>query len=86
MTDALELFTIPEAANILKVPEGWLRKKVSARVVVCTRLGKHVRFTHDQLLELIAANESPVEATAVQSNGLSPRARRLRISTALPES
>lgn len=40
-----EVFTIAEAARILRVPEGWLRKKVTAGFVPHTRLGKHVRFT-----------------------------------------
>ena len=77
MNDApIELFTIREAARLLSVPEGWLRKRVSARGVPHTRLGKHVRFTADQLDQLVALGESPVATTHSSSSGLSPRARR----------
>lgn len=64
MNDApIELFTIVEAARLLSLPEGWLRKRVSARSVPHTRLGKHVRFTADQIHQLIAQGETPVAMT-----------------------
>lgn len=72
-----ELFTISEAAVLLHVPEGWLRKKVSAQSVPHTRLGKHVRFTRDHLEQIVRAGESiaaPLSSTT--SNGVSSRARR----------
>jgi len=75
---AVELYTIPEAADVLRVPEGWLRKKVTAGAVPHARLGKHVRFTSDHLRRIIAAGD--VEArptTIVDRRGLSPRARRV---------
>jgi excisionase family DNA binding protein len=75
---AVELFTIPEAAEVLRVPEGWLRKKVTAGVVPHTRLGKHVRFTAEHLRQIIAAGDvEPTVALAVGAHGLSPRARRV---------
>ncbi|MEV2279491.1 helix-turn-helix domain-containing protein [Nocardiopsis sp. NPDC049922] len=46
------LLTIPEAARVLAVPESWLRERVRLRRVPHRRLGKHVRFTA-QDLELI---------------------------------
>lgn len=74
----VRLFTISEAAALLNVPEGWLRKKVSAREVPHTRLGKHVRFTPEHLRDVITAGDSGgdrSEATAPR-RGLSQRSRR----------
>jgi excisionase family DNA binding protein len=76
MTGGLELFTIVEAAELLRVPEGWLRKRVSAHAVPHTRLGKHVRFTAEQLREITAKAELQPVSVPSNTNGLSPRARR----------
>ncbi|MFG3340583.1 helix-turn-helix domain-containing protein [Glycomyces sp. NPDC048151] len=54
------LLDIPAAAEWLNVPEGWLRKKVSAGDVQCTRLGKHVRFDADDLAAIVADGKQPV--------------------------
>lgn len=54
------LLTIGEAAEYLNVPARWMQDAVQQRRVRCTRIGKHVRFTQDHLLELIAAGEQPV--------------------------
>lgn len=79
-TDQLSpVYTIVEAARLLRVPEGWLRKKVTARAVPHTRLGKHVRFTADHLRQIITTGEqTPITVPATVSAGLSPRARRPR--------
>lgn len=77
METSVELFTITEAARLLRVPESWLRKRVSGRSVPHTRLGKHVRFTNDHLLLIVADGESDVASPTPSSrNGLSMRARR----------
>ena len=73
---AAQLFTISEASVLLHVPEGWLRKKVSAQSVPHTRLGKHVRFTHDHLQRIVGAGERSTAAAAERTNGVSARARR----------
>lgn len=71
------LYTIAEAAALLHVPEGWLRKKVTAGAVPHTRLGKHVRFTVDHLRRIIVAGEvEPSGPPARVGQGLSPRALR----------
>jgi excisionase family DNA binding protein len=73
----VRLFTISEAAALLNVPEGWLRKKVSAREVPHTRLGKHVRFTSGHLCEVIAAGESTsCPSTPASGGNLTQRPRR----------
>ncbi len=69
------LLGIAEAAALLNVPESWLRKKVSARLVPYTRLGRHVRFTAEHLDQIVAAGEQRTLA-AVADQGVSRRARR----------
>jgi excisionase family DNA binding protein len=54
------LLTMTEAAGYLNVSVRWLQDAVQRRQVRCTRIGKHVRFTREYLLELIAAGEQPV--------------------------
>lgn len=47
------LHTPAEAAELLKVPESWLRKKVAARLIPCTFLGKHLRFSDEDLTKIV---------------------------------
>lgn len=47
------LMSIPEAAQVLAVPESWLREKVRLRRVPHRRLGKHVRFTAQDLEHIV---------------------------------
>lgn len=39
------LFSPAEAAALLAVPESWLRRKAGRRLIPCTFLGKHLRFS-----------------------------------------
>lgn len=71
-----EVFTIVEAARLLRVPEGWLRKKVTAGLVPHTRLGKHVRFTTSHLAQILADGEPVPCSDASSRSGVSPKARR----------
>lgn len=52
---APQLYTPAEAAKLLKVPESWLRKKAAARLIPCTFLGKHLRFSDDDLKTIVQA-------------------------------
>jgi excisionase family DNA binding protein len=79
---SLVLYTIPEAAAILRVPEGWLRKKVTAGLVPHSRLGKHVRFSDEHLRQIVVNGSVEAAPTAQSPSGLSPRARRT--ATTLP--
>jgi len=54
------LLDVIEAAAALKIPEHSLRKKVAARQVPFTRIGKHVRFAPHHLDAIIAAGEQAV--------------------------
>ncbi|MFI6320997.1 helix-turn-helix domain-containing protein [Nonomuraea sp. NPDC050556] len=51
--------TFKQAAERLNVPESWLREKVAKRQIPHTRLGKHVRFTEDDLEEILRAARQP---------------------------
>ncbi len=46
---------------MLQVRESWLRKKASARVIPCTFIGKHLRFSDQDVAAIIAAgSKQPV--------------------------
>ncbi len=68
------LLTVEQAAALLAVPPSWLKQRVAAHAIACTRLGRHVRFTHEQLTALIAASEQPVAPAPM--TGLTRRSRR----------
>lgn len=51
----VRLHTPAEAAAMLQVRESWLRKKASARVIPCTFIGKHLRFSDQDITAIIAA-------------------------------
>jgi excisionase family DNA binding protein len=48
------LFTPAQAAELLQVPESWLRRRAARRLVPCTFLGKHLRFSRADLNQSIA--------------------------------
>ena len=52
-----ELHTVAETAQILKVRESWLKTKATARLVPCTFVGKHLRFSDDDIAEIMRAGE-----------------------------
>ncbi|MGP4112607.1 helix-turn-helix domain-containing protein [Streptomyces sp. 4N509B] len=47
------LFTADQAAARLRIPPSWLRKKAAQGEIPHTRIGRHVRFSPDDLTELI---------------------------------
>ena len=49
-----QLHTPAEAAQILKVRESWLRTKATARAIPCTFVGKHLRFSDDDIAEIMS--------------------------------
>jgi hypothetical protein len=54
-----QLHTVAETAEILKVPESWLKVKATARVIPCTFIGKHLRFSDQDISAIIAAGARP---------------------------
>ncbi|MFC9669946.1 helix-turn-helix domain-containing protein [Streptomyces sp. NPDC056949] len=58
-----QLFTAEQAASMLQVPPSWLRKKAAAGAISHTRIGRHLRFSTDDLHRLIDAGQcGPAEA------------------------
>jgi excisionase family DNA binding protein len=55
MDMAGELHTVAEAAEILKVRESWLKTKAAARLIPCTFVGKHLRFSDSDIAEIMQA-------------------------------
>lgn len=47
------LHTPAAAAQLLSVPESWLRRKAGLRLIPCTFLGKHLRFSDADLAAII---------------------------------
>jgi hypothetical protein len=50
-----QLYTAAEAAGILKVRESWLKTKAAVRLTPCTFIGKHLRFSDDDIAEIMKA-------------------------------
>jgi excisionase family DNA binding protein len=46
------LYTPAEAAERLSMPESWLRRKAGQRLIPCTKLGKHLRFSPADLAQI----------------------------------
>ena len=56
------LFTPAQAAAQLQVRESWLRRRAARRAVPCTFLGKHLRFSQDDIKQIAAAAAQPPNA------------------------
>ncbi|WP_225993967.1 helix-turn-helix domain-containing protein [Actinomadura rudentiformis] len=51
--DELRVYTPSEAARVLKIPESWLRKKAASRAIPCTFIGRHLRFSENDLTQIV---------------------------------
>ena len=73
--DRLPLRTPAQAAQLLAVPESWLRRKAAARVIPCTFLGRHLRFSPADLVAIAAAGARSTNTAAarVHRRGRRPR-------------
>ncbi|MGX7829028.1 helix-turn-helix domain-containing protein [Actinokineospora sp. 24-640] len=57
------LLTAEQAAARLQLRPSWLRRKAAARVIPCRYVGKHLRFTHSDVVaiaEQFASTPRPV--------------------------
>ncbi len=54
-----QLHTAAEAAGILKVRESWLKTKAAGRLIPCTFIGKHLRFSDDDIAHIMTAGACP---------------------------
>lgn len=71
------LFTPAQAADLLQVPESWLRRRAARRLVPCTFLGKHLRFSRANLNQIIAEAVRPAASArrSASDTGAVPRRR-----------
>ena len=60
------LLTTSEAARRLHVSTSWLKKQVAAGKVPHTRLGRSVRFSAGQLLEIVQIGERRADTMLVR--------------------
>lgn len=63
------LFTPAQAADLLQVRESWLRRRAAGRLVPCTFLGKHLRFSRANLEQIAADAARPATTTQPTSRG-----------------
>jgi len=54
------------AADIFSIPESWLRRKAGRREIPCTFVGKHLRFSDDDL-HVIAQSGARAAQTSTRS-------------------
>ena len=55
--NVVRLFTIKEAAEVLRIPISWLYERTRRNAIPHRRIGKYVRFTQDDLKEIISSGE-----------------------------
>jgi excisionase family DNA binding protein len=59
VTDGVDrLLTAGEVAELLAVPERWVREHSRAQHLPCVRLGRYVRFRREAVLAYIEAQEA----------------------------
>jgi excisionase family DNA binding protein len=56
-------YTPEQAADLLNVPAAWLRRAAGQGRIPATYLGKHLRFSNQDLAEIIAAGRRPASRT-----------------------
>jgi hypothetical protein len=54
------LYRPADAAELLAVPESWLRRQAGRRLIPCTLVGKHLRFRAADLAAITAGGSQPV--------------------------
>lgn len=70
----VSLLTPADVAGLLGVTEAWVRRGAAAHLLPCTRLGRQLRFTIDQLDQIVTAAAQP--AAQLPAHGLTRRTRR----------
>lgn len=71
------LYTPAAAAERLTVGESWLRRKAGQRLIPCTFVGKHLRFTEEDIRAIVAAGRrGPSNRDQTSRPGRRRRTRR----------
>lgn len=70
------LFTADQAAQLLQVRASWLRRRATARAIPCRFLGKHLRFSRDDIDQIAEESKQDVRngPRTTQSGKTSPAA------------
>ena len=69
----LAIYTLDEAAAILRVKPSWLERQAAARKIPFTMLGGSYRFTADHLAAIVAQHEEPARPPNAFGAELPPR-------------
>jgi excisionase family DNA binding protein len=59
----ISVYTLDEAAEILRVKPSWLRRRAAARKISFTMLGGAYHFTTEHIAEIVRINEKLPAAT-----------------------
>ncbi|MGW6934652.1 helix-turn-helix domain-containing protein [Lentzea sp. NPDC054927] len=70
------LFTADQAAQLLQVRASWLRRRATARAIPCRFLGKHLRFSREDIDQIAEESKQDVRTgpRTTQSGKTSPPA------------
>lgn len=71
--ESLRLCTAAQVAELLAVPEAWLQRKAGRREIPSTQIGKHVRFSIEDIATIVREGARPA-----QPGRESPRTPRRR--------
>ena len=63
----VRLLTIHEAAEVLRIPISWLYERTRRNAIPFRRIGKYVRFTQEDLSQIISSSEEPKNTAADRS-------------------
>ncbi len=72
----LAVYTLDEAAAILRVKPSWLERQAAARKIPFTMLGGSYRFTADHLAAIVAQHENQPASPSAITAGPRPRQSR----------
>lgn len=75
------LFTPAQAAALLQVRESWLRRRAARRTVPCTFLGKHLRFSAENLQQIASDAAGPAPEGRCGSAGKGSRRRGIETNS-----
>lgn len=72
----LAVYTLDEAAAILRIKPSWLERQAAARKIPFTMLGGSYRFTADHLVAIVAQHENRPASPNPITAGPRPRQSR----------
>lgn len=58
MTDVDRLLTAAEVADLLNVPQSWVREHTRSGLIPCVELGRYRRYRRSAVIEWIEAQET----------------------------